>query len=117
MNAPFEYDRSRAMKQTDFVPCACCGKGVMHTGLPTFYRVTVERMGIDVRAVKRQHGMELMIGDARVANIMGPDEDMGLPIGPAARGLLCETCANDPATWFALVAEALNRRAEKETAE
>jgi hypothetical protein len=109
MNAPFEYDRSRAMKQTDFTPCVGCGKGVMHTGLPLCYRVTIERMGIDGRAVQRQAGLEMMLGGhAKIANVMGPDEDMGLPIGPTLRGLLCETCANSPGTFFGLIVESLN---------
>ena len=114
----FEYDRTRAMKQTDFKPCARCKKGVMHTGLPLFYRVTVERMGVDGRAVNRQAGLEQFLGgNAQIANIMGSNEDMGLPIGPAAQGLLCETCANDMDNCFALISEALNeqqREAEPE---
>jgi hypothetical protein len=109
----FEYDRSRAMKQTDFTPCARCGKGVMHTGLPMFYRVTVEHMGIDVQAARRQMGLEMMLGGAgRIANVMGPDEDMGLPIGSANQGLFCETCANDLNFSFAEAVEALGRKDE-----
>lgn len=101
---PFEYDRARAMKQTDFKPCLRCGKGVMHTGAPLFYRVTIERMGIDIRAVERQHGLEMMLhGHAGIANAMGPNDDMGVPIGDAARGLLCETCANDYEICFMLI--------------
>lgn len=94
--ADFEYDRSRAMKQTDFTPCCRCGKGVMHTGLPLFFRITIERMGVDAKAVQRQHGLEQLLGGhAGIAHAMGPDEDMGLPIGEPQRGLICHACAMD----------------------
>ena len=39
------------MKAEDFKPCALCGKGMMHTGVPLFYRVTVEHLGIKMREV------------------------------------------------------------------
>jgi hypothetical protein len=107
----FEYDRDRAMKQTDFSPCVHCGKGVVHTGVPLFYRVTIERMGIDARAVARQTGLEMMLGGhAKIANIMGPNDDIGLPIGPANEGLLCEQCAHDYEICFAEIADAMYER-------
>lgn len=114
MAITFEYDRKRAMKHKDFSPCASCGKGVMHTGVPLFYRITIEHMGIDARAVQRQAGLEqFFAGNAMLANIMGPDDDLGLPIGDAVRGLLCATCGNSPETCFALIAEALQDRQRK----
>lgn len=114
----FEYDRNRAMKQTDFKPCACCGKGVMHTGLPLFYRVTIERMGVDSQAVQRQHGLEMMLGgQAKIAHVMGENADMGLPIGAARKGLLCEKCASNLDFSFAELTEALNKtESEKDEA-
>jgi hypothetical protein len=92
-----EYDRARAMKQTDFRPCANCGKGVMHGGVPVFYRVTVEQMGVDGKAVQRHVGLEQMLGgNALIANAMGEDADIGIPISEVFIGLLCLTCAGDP---------------------
>lgn len=106
--AKLEYDKNRAMKQTDFAPCALCGKGMAHTGLPLFYRVTIERMGIDGRAVQRQAGLEMMLGGhAAIAHVMGPDDDMGIPIGDADKGLICATCAHDLNNSLLMVAEAL----------
>lgn len=114
MSTSFDYDRKRAMKQKDFKPCIRCGKGVMHTGSPLFYRVTVERMGIDVRAVQRQHGLEMMMhGNAAIAAAMGPDDDMGLPIGPADKGLLCSNCAHDIDCSFAAIVEAFPKETEE----
>lgn len=111
----FEYDRKRAMKQTDFTPCVRCHKGVMHTGLPFFYRITIEHMGVDAQAVQRQHGLEMMLGgNAKIANVMGENADMGLPIGDATKGLLCQKCATDLDLPFAMIVEAMNSK-DKET--
>lgn len=114
MTKPFEYDRHRAMKQTDFTPCVRCGKGVMHTGVPLFYRVTVERMGVDAQAVQRQAGLEMMLGGhAKIAHVMGENADMGLPIGPATKGLLCEKCAHDIDFSFIELTDSMNDKAKE----
>ena len=52
------------MKQSELQKCIVCGKGVMHTGIPLFYKVTFSRMGIDMGAVQRQNGLEQMMGEA-----------------------------------------------------
>lgn len=110
----FEYDRKRAMKQTDFTPCVRCHKGVMHTGLSFFYRIKIEHMGIDAQAVQRQAGLEMMMGGhAQLANVMGANEDMGLPIGDASTGLLCHKCATDLKLSFAEIVESMNAKTEE----
>ena len=92
---------SDAMKQTDFQPCAICQKGVMHTGLPLFYKVRFVPMGIDTGAVQRQHGMELLLGgNAALAYHMGPQETMASPVVDEQTVLLCHTCAHEPHTSF-----------------
>lgn len=116
--ADFDYDRTRAMKQIDFSPCCRCGRGVMHAGMPLFFRITIERMGIDARAVQRQAGLEMMLGGhAAIAHAMGPNDDIGLPIGDAGKGLICHGCAMDfDGTSFAEIIDALDRRANKDEA-
>ena len=42
------------MHRKDFKPCAICHKGVMHTGLPLFWRVHIERIGVDMQAAQRR---------------------------------------------------------------
>lgn len=84
------------MKHKDFKPCVMCGKGVMHSGSPLFLRINVERFGIDRRAVERAHGMELIIGNPTLANIMGPDEDLAKEIDSQKDMLLCHPCALEP---------------------
>lgn len=50
------------------------GRGVAADG-PVFYRVTVETCCLDQRAIQRQAGLEMVIGNAAIAQAMGPDED------------------------------------------
>lgn len=85
------------MQRKDFKPCAGCGKGVMHTGLPLFYRVRVERMGVDRTAAQRQHGLEQFLGSVALADVMGDGAPVASPLANApCELLLCEACAVDP---------------------
>jgi hypothetical protein len=81
-----------AIKQRDLQPCRLCGRGVMHAGAVTFHRVTVERFVVNVPAVRRQHGLELMVGP--LAQFMGPDRDLAQSHDDLRHmALVCETCA------------------------
>lgn len=112
-----EYDRKRAMKRKDFTKCLCCSKPMMHAGGMFFYRVTIERMGVDVRAARRQMGMEMMmgggIGGAVLAAAMGPDEDLGIPIGDADSGLVCDQCALRSQSCLGQLSETAGERKEE----
>lgn len=82
------------MKASDFKPCAICGKGVMHSGMPLFYRVKVETMGVDSQAVRQVHGLETMLGSVALARVMGPDPDIAKPvIEDQPTALVCQPCA------------------------
>lgn len=81
------------MKQDEIKACAQCGKGVMHTGLPLFWTVTIRRYGVDLNAVRRAVGLEMFMGSPQLAAVMGPDEDIAKPIGDCVSLLLCESCA------------------------
>lgn len=85
------------LKRRDIKPCALCGQGVMHDGQITFYRLTLDRYVVDMRAIERQHGLELYMGSPAIAHVMGPDEDLAkrLPegVGPV---LVCQSCAMVP---------------------
>lgn len=54
--------------------CAVCGKPFGHTGLPLFWRVTIERFGVDLNAIRRQDGLAMMMGSSALAQVMGADE-------------------------------------------
>jgi hypothetical protein len=70
-------DKRPGIKQHEIRKCVLCGKGVAHAGHPLFYRITIEQFGLMKDAIQRQSGLEMMLGGhAKLANIMGPDEDM-----------------------------------------
>ncbi len=85
------------MKQSDLQKCCKCRQGLMHTGVPLFWRITVERFGVDMAAVQRRHGMELMMGGGTVgavlAGAMGPNDDIAKLLGEKLVLCMCETCA------------------------
>lgn len=85
-----------AMRAGDFKLCAHCGKGVAHTGIPIFWRVTVERMGIDRIAVQQTAGMEQFFGGQVAIARAFQDPDIAKPIVPGDTFLVCERCALEP---------------------
>lgn len=84
--------------------CSLCRKPIGHTRLPLFWKVTVERFGIDLLAVQRQQGLGLMIG-APLAAVMGPDETMARPVMEPKVLTVCETCACERALPIAALSE------------
>jgi hypothetical protein len=93
------------LKRRDIKPCALCGKGVMHGGQITFYRLTLDRYVVDMHAIERQHGLEQFMGSPAIAHAMGPDEDLAkqLPEG-AGPVLVCQWCAMAPHALMSLAA-------------
>ena len=84
------------MKQRELskhVKCNGCGNHIARSGLPIFWRVKVERFGIDTTAVKRQHGLSVFLGSAELASFMGPDEDMTIDLMEPKTMTLCDACA------------------------
>jgi ribosomal protein L34E len=83
--------------------CTHCGKGVGHTGLPLFWKVTMERFGVDMRAAQRQDGLGVAMGSHALAAVMGPDEDLAKPMQDKPHvATLCETCVMHPIMVAAL---------------
>ena len=74
--------------------CKVCGKKFGESGLPLFWRVTVQRYFVDMEAVNRQTGLEMMLGNVAIADVMGPNEDMAKPVMDAVTVTVCERCAN-----------------------
>lgn len=87
------------MKESElrrFATCSLCGKPILASGLPLFYRVTIERFGVDVHAVQRQQGLTMFLGGhAMIAAAMGPDEDMAKPLMEPTTIAVCELCAGE----------------------
>lgn len=81
------------IKQREIETCVRCCKGVGHSGGLMFYRVGIERFVIDPGAVQRAHGLEQLLGgNAHLAQVMGPDEDIAKQVW-RHEFLLCDDCA------------------------
>lgn len=76
--------------------CDLCNRKIGSSGLPLFWRLRVERFGIDMQAVRRQDGLGAFLGHHGIAAVMGPDEDMAKQILDATL-TVCEPCAMDKA--------------------
>lgn len=72
--------------------CSRCNKRIGHSGLPLFWRVRVERFGINLRAVRRQDGLAAMLEGPALAQVMGTDEVMAMLLCSQVL-TLCEPCA------------------------
>ena len=97
------------MKQSQITKCLTCGKGVMHNNQLVFYRVEIEYLLFDTQAIRRQHGLEQMLGNHVLAHVMGPDEDLAKTVNKCA-GLVCLDCAiHYP---LAVIIEANNKEME-----
>lgn len=85
--------------------CALCDKPFGHTGMPLFWRVKLTRYGLDAGAIKRQSGLELMLGGAAsLASVMGLNEVMAKEIF-TTEITVCENCATEKTHCVAVLAE------------
>jgi hypothetical protein len=73
--------------------CTLCRKPIGHTGVPLFWRVTVERFGVDLNAMRRQDGLAAMLNSPRLAMVMGADEEIAKPMMEPITVTVCESCA------------------------
>lgn len=90
------------MKAGEFTKCALCGEGIMRGGLPLFWRVTCERMGLDLAAVAQVSGMEtMMLGHVALARVFA-DPDIAVPLGVPRTVLVCEACAGTATSVYQL---------------
>jgi hypothetical protein len=87
--------------------CSLCGCKVLAAGLPLFWRVTVERFGVRLPAVKRQAGLEMMLGSVALAGVFSPGEDLATPVSDPAVLTVCEECCTKPICIAELAMRAL----------
>jgi len=85
--------------------CAACGKKIGASGLPIFWTLKIERHGVKHGATTRQDGLTAMLGgNALLANIMGPNEEMTEPLIDPVTVTICQPCSLEPVT-VAVLAE------------
>ena len=88
---------SGALGRGEIDKCALCKKGVLHGGVPIFFRVTVERFGVDLRAVQREHGMELAMGSPVLAAVFSDGRPLANRMNLPGTLTVCMDCATTSA--------------------
>ena len=94
----------REKELAEVMDCKLCGKNIGEAGVPLFWRVKIERHGLDLLAMRRQSGLAMQIGSGALANIMGPDEEMTKPMMEPIEFTVCETCASEKTHCIAYMA-------------
>jgi len=91
------------MKPADVRKCDLCGDPLMKKGGVTFFRVTFERMVIDVNAVREIHGLSTFFRSEQLARVFAPSDVIARPL-PADVLICCDSCAIGRREWgvFAL---------------
>lgn len=90
------------MKAGELQPCALCGQGLMHNGLPLFWRIRLERFGVDRHAVNQAAGMETFFGGAVALARVFSDPEIATPVGEVRTILVCESCAGERTSVYQL---------------
>lgn len=82
-----------AIKADDIRVCDICARGLMENRAITFFRVTFERMFIDLDAVRGVSGLSQILGSQRLASVMAPNDKIAVPICPGDELIVCDHCA------------------------
>lgn len=85
--------KTEGVRRRDLGPCSKCGKGLGHSGDICSTRVVVTRLVMNLNAIQRQTGLEMMLGSAALAEVMGRNEELLVSLGDADTLLLCDDCA------------------------
>ena len=100
------------MKQNEITKCLVCGEGIAHDGNIQFFRITIESLLLNLGAIQRQHGLEMMMGKAAgLAQVMGMDEDLAKTYAKES-GLICQPCFMGPDADVAMILKSLNDAAK-----
>jgi len=99
-------------KRKDIESCILCDRGVMHDNNMVFTRITLEAFVINLPAVRRMHGLEMMLGSPALAHVMGQDEDVAKSVDGQVFALVCLECRMKPVSIDGLL-ERIETRAEE----
>jgi len=84
----------KAKELIESAKCVVCNKKIGETGLPLFWRITTERHGIDMKAVKRYDGLAAFLGGSvQLADAMGTNEDLTQVLDETKTFTVCEPCS------------------------
>lgn len=93
--------------------CCVCQRNIGATQMPIFWRVRVERFGLDMKAINRQTGLAMLLGgNGLLAHAMGSDEDLAVPVMEPVTVTVCEECGTREVCVAQLVEMAPQENAE-----
>ena len=91
-------------------PCMACGKVMLGTDSPIFYRITVENCGIDKAVIDKHVGLAMMLGGGSnglaLAGVMGTGEKPVIVMASGSTNL-CNDCSSGDINFLHLLATAL----------
>jgi hypothetical protein len=99
------------VKRDEFTPCLKCRKPVGQANGLLFYRVTIERMVFDHRAIQNTAGLALQMRSAALVDVFNPTPELANPLDKGEKFLLCDECAMGDTPIAALEEMAIDRRA------
>jgi len=76
--------------------CRNCGKKIGESRVPLFWRVTIERYGVDLDALREQTGLEMVLGNVALAQVMVSDKEMAKRVVGPIMITICEDCCTHP---------------------
>lgn len=102
------------MKANELRPCDVCSSPLMKAGHVSFHKITFERIGVNLQAVRERAGLGIMMGSAALAEVFAPTAHVANRIGDADALILCEDCAMKPQLPMILAETAARRAAAGE---
>jgi len=86
----------------EVIKCKICREPIGKSGLPLFFRVKAERHGIKGDVVKRQVGLEMVMGGSvALAQMFSPNEDM-TEVLSKVEVTVCEMCCQKHSVLYQL---------------
>lgn len=73
--------------------CGLCGRAILHTRLPIFWKIKISRFGVRVDKARRVDALAQVVGNQRIAEVLSPDTDMVEPLMDPVELAVCEPCS------------------------
>lgn len=89
----------------ELATCGLCGRKVLECGSPVFYTLELNQYSIDMNAIQRQAGLEMMLGSPALAAVMGPDQNFANKISGPHVVTVCNGCVFDKISLGLIIAK------------
>lgn len=84
----------KTLQAGDLMACLICRKPLNHTGLPIFFRFTVQRCALDADAIMERQGLALQLGRSRQLAEVFASKPPGVVIDEYRPVCVCHDCAS-----------------------